>query len=85
MDASLVLLPILLPETTVTLPPVENTKSKGLKAKRKVWKPTVIEVMDAFVDVHQVSNIIVMSVVFVLILNKGWMVSIFSILMQNSN
>lgn len=55
MIATMVMLPMLLPETAVSLP-AETTKSCAAKSKRKrrVWKPSVVESMEAFVDVQKV-------------------------------
>ena len=55
MVATMVMLPVLLPETVVSLP-AETTESCAAKSKRKrkVWKPSVVESMEAFVDVQKV-------------------------------
>ena len=48
MSLTLLLLPLLLPESAFVV------KSDRPGRKRPVWKPTVVETMDHFVDVQQV-------------------------------
>jgi hypothetical protein len=71
MVASMILLPVLLPETAVALPirQQEMDKTKATQRKRKVWKPSVLESMEAFIDVQKVIQLFSMHAC---LLNMDW-------------
>jgi len=56
MKMALMFLPVLLPESAIVLPTDPLTGKQGKARKRKVWKPTVVESLQYFIDVQEVGN-----------------------------
>jgi hypothetical protein len=62
MAVTMILLPLLLTETSIVLDNNEGkgkgVKNKGQGKKRKLWKPSIMETMEHFVDAQKVFNIV---------------------------
>lgn len=56
MKMALVFLPVLLPESAIVLPTDPITGRQGKTRKRKVWKPTVVESLQYFIDIQEVGT-----------------------------